>query len=141
MKKVLKWLGGLFIAFVVLVILVPSPDDNEIKKVEISNVDYFTMKSEVICGSKYSDAKIESLFKEKYDDKYVKWDGIVSEVDGDVLRLKMKPSTITYDVEIDMNNKDQLFDLEKDQTVTVQFKIVEKGGCFLPLVGRRGVLV
>lgn len=139
MKTAFKWLGGLVAIFVVVLILVPSAETN--KEIEISEIDYFAMKSEVICGSKYSDAKIDSIFKDKYDDKYVQWDGIVSEVNGDVLRLKMKPSTITYDVEITMNDDKELFNLEKDQTVKVQFKITENGGCIMPLIGRRGQLI
>lgn len=119
--------------------MVPSGKSN--KEIQLSSIDYFVMKSEVMCGSKYSDAKIDALFEEDYKNKYVQWDGIVSSIKGDSLRLKMKPSTISYDVEVKMDDEKQLFDLVEDQTVRVQFRITGNGGCMLPITGRNGQLI
>jgi hypothetical protein len=95
--------------------------------------------AETGCGSKYSDEKKADLFA-KYKDKEFTVTGQVSSVSDGVLRIKVLPATLTFDLRVKLIDPKVGYDLEKGERVTVRFIMRNHGGCFLSFGGDEGVI-
>ena len=99
------------------------------------------MISETGCESRYSEDKKDDLFASNYEDRTMTVTGEVAYISGGQVGIKVLPSTLTYDVLIELSDANAAYDLEKEQRLSVSFKMRSAGGCFLPYSGDEGIIV
>jgi hypothetical protein len=93
------------------------------------------------CGTKYSDERAADIFAQRYKNKIMTASGTLVTNDNGKLGLKLLRSTQTFDLRVTLNDKDQSYNLQNGQRVTVRFLMTGHGGCFLPFFGKDGVIV
>jgi hypothetical protein len=99
-------------------------------------IDFPTLVSETGCDSTYSEQKKADKFA-PFKNKAVIVTGEIAKVDDDGdIDLKMLSKTFTYDLRVTPKNRQDSYDLEKGEIVTVAFIMRRAGGCFLPYKGR-----
>jgi hypothetical protein len=109
---------------------------------DMSSATYRQIENEIGCTSKATDAKKDVIFDQKYRDRWVVWTGKVHDVKGSQLWLNdLGSHSIGSDFDVDMNSGIDLLQFDKDQTVTVKFRIKNYMGCILPLRGTDGTVV
>jgi hypothetical protein len=101
---------------------------------------YQTMDAMTGCNSKSSDEKKALLFKNLFEGNDITVTGEISTLDRGTIGLKVRPGTITFDVDVKMRDPKITFDMEKGQRVNLTFKATSQGGCILPFSGSDGVL-
>ena len=99
------------------------------------------MVAETGCDSRYSEDKKDDLFASLYEGKRMTVTGEVGYVSGGEVGIKVFPSTLTYDVLVELTDPNAAYDLEKEQRISVSFTMQSAGGCFLPFSGDEGVIV
>lgn len=139
MKKVLKYSAYGFVALTVIGALF-SPSEKAPKVIEQSSLSFSEVDQEIGCGSPYSEEKKEAIFEEQLKGKQFHWEGRVTESDNGEVKLKMKPATFTFDLEIELMDKKQGFDLVNGQWVSFAFTLNSVGGCIIPYTGDNAVI-
>jgi len=96
------------------------------------HIDFPTLVAETGCDSAYSEQKKADKFA-PFKNKAVIVTGEIAKVDDDGdIDLKMLSKTFTYDLRVTPKNRQDSYDLEKGEIVTVAFIMRRAGGCFLP---------
>jgi hypothetical protein len=93
------------------------------------------------CNTKYSKEKAANVFDTKYKNKMMTAKGVLEVNDNGTLGLKLLNTTLTYDLQIYLSDKNQAYNVEKGQVVAVRFTMKRSGGCFLPFSGDHGVII
>jgi hypothetical protein len=99
-----------------------------------------TMISETGCPSHYSEDKKADLFNAGYKNRVTTATGQIVKIDGGEVLLKILPTTLTYDLQVNLRNKSEGYSLQQGQVLTVRFMSRSAGGCFLPFSGDGGVI-
>jgi hypothetical protein len=143
MKKLLKFLMYAILAFFALIILVAifADTSGSVKPAETSNATFSQVDNKVGCTSKYSEDKKEDIFKNTYKGKQFTWEGVVSNSDNGRVQIKIKPTTIVSDIDIELKNKKDGYDLQENMIVKFRFIMKREGGCFLPYLGNQAELI
>ena len=106
-----------------------------------SDKSYREMDEEVGCSSKHGDDKKENTFNENYQNKWMTFEGMVANIDGDILGMKCNILSIVDDVNIKFEDEKEIYDLTIGSYVKVKFAMRELGGCFLPYSGDQGQII
>lgn len=99
------------------------------------------MVADTGCAANHTDARKLKLFNERYLNREMTVTGIVSDVTGDTLMLKVMPATTSYDVTIKMTNTSGLEDIDKGNSVTVRLVVDYQGGCIMAYGATNGALM
>jgi hypothetical protein len=102
---------------------------------------FHQMLSDTGCNSRFSDEKKADLFAERYQGLTLTVTGEIKSNSKGVVGLKVLSETWTSDVLVAMNDPKVAYDLEKGQHITVSFKVLKHGGCFLAYSGNDGVIL
>jgi hypothetical protein len=102
---------------------------------------FAAIEAEVGCRTRYSEEKAAHEFATKYAGKEMTVTGQVSSVSRGTLRLKLLPTTFTFDLQVELVDPKAGYDLEKGQLVTVRLVMRRAGSCYLPFEGDQGVIV
>lgn len=106
----------------------------------VGNEDARDLLAMTGCNSRYSDDKKSDLFG-RFKGRQMTATGRVVSVDHGEVALKLLPSTLTYDLQVQMRDSRSVYDLERGQFLTVQFRMLTQGGCVLPYGGDQGTVV
>jgi hypothetical protein len=98
------------------------------------------MLAETGCKSKYSDDKKADIYASRWKGKQMTVVGEIATLKDGNVSIKVLRSTLTFDIVVEMQNKRDAYDLEKDQRVTLTFNVSSHGGCFLSYHGSNGVV-
>lgn len=99
-----------------------------------SRATYEEVNNEVGCNSKYSDEKKNDIFKSKYKNHWVTWQGEVVLAKSDRAAINIDGKGI-QDLAVDFSDDKAGYDLIKGNNITVRFVMRSAGGCFLPFSG------
>lgn len=143
MKKLLKFIMYAILAFFAFIILMAifSDTSGSAKQPEKSDATFDQVNNEVGCTSKYSEDKKEDIFRTEYEGKQFLWEGIVSSSNNGTVQMKMKRGTLVSDIDIELKNKKDGYDLQENMIVKFSFIMNRAGGCFLPFAGKKAELV
>lgn len=104
------------------------------------NAEFIQMLNQTGCESKFSDEKKADIFLHRYKGRQMIVTGEINNADTGSLYIRVLPSTLTFDLAVDMSDRHSTYDLEKGRRVTVAFVVSSQGGCFLSFMGNNGVL-
>lgn len=93
------------------------------------------------CGGTYSDDKKAALFDRDYKNRITTVSGKVVRAGGARVDLAVLSSTLTYDIQVTINDPQSVYNLEKGQTITVRFFPTILGGCIMSFDGDSGVII
>lgn len=103
-------------------------------------ISYKQAEQEVGCKSRYSDDLKDDLFNNKYKDQWFIWTGNIKRSSSDSVSLDIDDFG-SSDLLAYFTDPNAGYSLLEDDIITVKFKMLDVGGCFLPFVGKEAQII